>query len=85
VPVAVQRAEWEFATTEAGLAHTCFRDDYLRPGLRIELVDRTIVLACDAADLRRNITQVRACGTTARAGGRADAYTRPLSPGALGD
>jgi glyoxylase-like metal-dependent hydrolase (beta-lactamase superfamily II) len=31
---------------------------------RIDLGDRCIVLACDAADLRRNITEARACGTT---------------------
>jgi glyoxylase-like metal-dependent hydrolase (beta-lactamase superfamily II) len=31
---------------------------------QIDLGARTIVLACDAADLRRNITEVGACGTT---------------------
>jgi glyoxylase-like metal-dependent hydrolase (beta-lactamase superfamily II) len=33
---------------------------------RIELPDRTVVLACDAADLRRNIEQCVPCGWTAR-------------------
>lgn len=93
-PVLMQRAEWEFASTTATLAHAVFPDDYLRDGLdivlldgdtqlaagltaldtrghtpghqsfMIELPDRTIVLACDAADLHENITECRACGTT---------------------
>ncbi|WP_166462582.1 N-acyl homoserine lactonase family protein [Amycolatopsis acidicola] len=91
-PVLVQRAEWEFATTEADARHVYARDDYLRPGLDVRLLDgetelapglstldtrgrtpghqsfriglagRTVVLACDAADLRANITGPRACG-----------------------
>ncbi|WP_067682977.1 N-acyl homoserine lactonase family protein [Nocardia miyunensis] len=31
---------------------------------RIDLPDRTVVLACDAADLRANIVERRRCGTT---------------------
>lgn len=93
-PVVMQRAEWQFGISEAGLQHAYFRDDYDRPGLDLRLVDgdtvlapgllaldtsghtpghqsfavsladRTVVLACDAADLRANITGVRRCGTT---------------------
>jgi glyoxylase-like metal-dependent hydrolase (beta-lactamase superfamily II) len=96
-PIFFQRAEWQFATTEAGLEHVVFRDDYLRPGLDIvvldgdvefapgitaldtsghtpghqsfliELPESTVVLACDAADLRANITEARPCGWTANA------------------
>lgn len=40
---------------------------------RVELGARAIVLACDAADLRRNITEARPCGTTARPGDAAAA------------
>lgn len=32
---------------------------------RVDLPDRTVVLACDAADLRANITERRRCGWTA--------------------
>ena len=94
-PILFQRAEWEFASTIAGLGHAVFVDDYERPGLdvvlldgdvefapgltaldtsghtpghqsfQVELPEKTIVLACDAADLRENITESLACGTTA--------------------
>jgi N-acyl homoserine lactone hydrolase len=94
-PVILQRAEWTFATTVADRQHVYARDDYLRPGLDIRLVDgdtvlapgltaldtrghtpghqsfqvdlpdRVVVLACDAADLRANITERRRCGWTA--------------------
>jgi N-acyl homoserine lactone hydrolase len=40
---------------------------------RVELGDRSIVLACDAADLRRNITEACPCGTTAQPGHTAEA------------
>lgn len=33
---------------------------------RVDLPDRSIVLACDAADLERNLVERRACGWTAR-------------------
>lgn len=102
-PVLLQRAEWEFASTVAGIDHFAFTDDYLRPGLdivlldgdtrlapgltaldtrghtpghqsfQVELTDRTVVLACDAADLRANITESRPCGITALPEGAADA------------
>jgi glyoxylase-like metal-dependent hydrolase (beta-lactamase superfamily II) len=94
-PVILQRAEWTFATTVADKRHAYARDDYLRPGLdlrlidgdtalapgltaldtrghtpghqsfRVDLSDRAVVLACDAADLRANITERRRCGWTA--------------------
>ncbi|MCU1404722.1 MAG: N-acyl homoserine lactonase family protein [Glaciihabitans sp.] len=94
-PIFFQRAEWEFATTVAGLEHVVFTDDYLRRGLDIVLIDgdtdiapglqaldtrghtpghqsfliklpsMSVVLACDAADLRANITGARPCGWTA--------------------
>jgi N-acyl homoserine lactone hydrolase len=94
-PIVLQRAEWVFGSTGAGLEDAVFVDDYLRPGLDIvlidgdtelaagltaldtkghtpghqsflvELPDNAVVLACDAADLRENITESRACGTTA--------------------
>jgi N-acyl homoserine lactone hydrolase len=93
-PVILQRAEWTFATTVATERHVYARDDYLRPGLDIRLIDgdtvlapglaaldtrghtpghqsfqvdlpdRVVVLACDAADLRANITERRRCGWT---------------------
>lgn len=40
---------------------------------RIDLADRSIVLACDAADLRRNLDERIPCGWTARPGDQADA------------
>jgi N-acyl homoserine lactone hydrolase len=61
-------------------------DAELAPGLRaidtrghtpghqsfvVELSDRTVVLACDAADLRRNIDEDRPCGSTVGADGPA--------------
>lgn len=94
-PVILQRDEWSFATSVADKRHVYARDDYLRPGLdirlvdgdtviapgltaldtsghtpghqsfRIDLADRTVVLACDAADLRANITERRRCGWVA--------------------
>jgi glyoxylase-like metal-dependent hydrolase (beta-lactamase superfamily II) len=103
-PVIFQRPEWEFGTTEAGLKHAVFTDDYVREGLDIVLIDgdteladglsaidtkghtpghqsfvielpeTTVVLACDAADLHDNITQSRACGTTAYPHQEADAH-----------
>jgi N-acyl homoserine lactone hydrolase len=33
---------------------------------RVDLPDRSVVLACDAADLRRNVTERRPCGWVAR-------------------
>lgn len=93
-PVILQRAEWEYASVHARIAHAVFPDDYARAGLdiavidgdvelapgltaldtsghtpghqsfRIDLDDRTVVLACDAADLERNITARIRCGTT---------------------
>lgn len=93
-PVFLQRAEWQFASTGAGLQEFVSTDDFLRAGLDIALIDgdtelarglialdtrghtpghqsfsielpeSTVVLACDAADLRENITGCRACGTT---------------------
>ena len=94
-PAVLQRAEWEFGVDGAGLEHAYFRDDYLRPGLAVHLVEGdvelapglravatfghtpghmsfavdlaetgTVVLACDAADLHRNITEPVPCGTT---------------------
>ncbi|QHC60325.1 N-acyl homoserine lactonase family protein [Rathayibacter sp. VKM Ac-2760] len=44
---------------------------------RIDLADRSIVLACDAADLRRNLDERTACGWTARPGD-ADAAQRSV-------
>ena len=94
-PVFLQRDEWQFASTVAGLQDAVFVDDFLRSGLDIVLIDGdtefapgltaldtkghtpghqsfaievpdvTIVLACDAADLRENITGCRPCGTMA--------------------
>lgn len=104
-PIVFQRAEWEFASTVAGLEHAVIVDDYSRNGLdivlidgdtefapgitaldtsghtpghqsfAIELPDRMVVLACDAADLRENITESIACGTTALPGDAAKAVT----------
>lgn len=94
-PIFFQRAEWEFATTVAGLKHSVFVDDFMREGLDVVVIDgdvefapgvtaidtrghtpghqsfvvelstTSVVLACDAADLRENITAARACGWTA--------------------
>jgi N-acyl homoserine lactone hydrolase len=40
---------------------------------QVELPDRTVVLACDAADLRANITEARPCGMAALPEGAAEA------------
>jgi len=99
VPVAFQRAEYEFGATltpAMGAQCAAVPGDYLReeldivlldgdavlaPGLSaidtsghtpghqsfiVELNGRTIVLACDAADLRRNIEDSIPCGSTMR-------------------
>ncbi|NKQ51329.1 N-acyl homoserine lactonase family protein [Amycolatopsis sp. K13G38] len=97
-PVILQRAEWTFATTVADKRHAYAREDYLRPGLAVRLIDGdtalapgltaldtrghtpghqsfridvpgcAVVLACDAADLRINLTGRRRCGWIAEPG-----------------
>ncbi|MFD1713916.1 N-acyl homoserine lactonase family protein [Amnibacterium flavum] len=102
-PAVFQRAEWDYAVTDATIRDAVSVDDFLRPDLDVVLLDgdtefapgitaldtrghtpghqsfaielqgRTVVLACDAADLRRNITESIACGSTIRPGDAVDA------------
>lgn len=103
-PLLLQRREWEHATTvsDERMAFV-FREDLMRAGLRVGLLDgdteladgfraldtsghtpghqsfvvelpeRTVVIAGDAADLRVNITDRIPCGSTVGADGPARA------------
>lgn len=52
---------------------------------RIDLPDRTVVLACDAADLRRNLVERRRCGWVAAPGSERDAQRAVERLAALAD